>query len=137
MAVLFSKNNCLTTPWLNLLTKLLFNLVLSAIIFDKIYKKRHIHVISEDLIKCHTKLHWEKGKPLGSIDCMGKQQSRFYWSCSSVVIKDTTPMTPSSAWEELLFSNVKTYNPWSLRNRKIRGNLLQTLHRHLTPAVVR
>jgi len=39
-------------------------------------------------------LNWEKGKPSGSIACMGKQQPRFYWSCSSVVMKDDTQLTP-------------------------------------------
>ena len=39
-------------------------------------------------------LNWEKGKPSVSIACMGKQQPRFNWSCSSVVMKDATPLTP-------------------------------------------
>jgi len=31
-------------------------------------------------------LNWWKGKPSGSIACTRKQQPRFYWSCSSVVM---------------------------------------------------
>jgi len=33
-------------------------------------------------------INWWKGKPSGSIACTRKQQPRFYWSCSSVVIND-------------------------------------------------
>jgi len=38
--------------------------------------------------------NWWEGKPSGSTAGMGKQQPRFYWSCSSMVIKDATPLTP-------------------------------------------
>jgi len=48
-------------------------------------------------------LNWWKGKPSGSIACTWKRQSRFYWSCSSVVMNDATPLTPPSAWAELHF----------------------------------
>ena len=44
-----------------------------------------------------------KGKALKSIACTRKQQHRFYWSCSSVVMNDATPLTPPSAWAELHF----------------------------------
>jgi len=37
-------------------------------------------------------LNWWKGKPSGSIACTRKQQPRFYWSCSSVVMNDATPL---------------------------------------------
>jgi len=37
--------------------------------------------------------NWWKGKPSGSIACTRKQQPRFYWSCSSVVMNDATPHT--------------------------------------------
>jgi len=36
-------------------------------------------------------INWWKGKPSGSIACTRKQQSRFYWSCSAVVMNDATP----------------------------------------------
>jgi len=49
------------------------------------------------------KTNWWKGKPSGSIACTRKQQPRFYWSCSSVVMNDATPLTPTSAWAELHF----------------------------------
>ena len=48
-------------------------------------------------------LNWWKGKPSGSKVCTRKQQPRFYWSCSSVVMNDDTPLTPPSAWAELHF----------------------------------
>jgi len=84
---------------------------------------------------CHSYLlNWWKGKPSGSIACTRKQQPRFYWSCSSVVMNDATPLTPPSAWAELHFqmSTTYMYTPWSLRTRKIwlhndvvRGDFLQ------------
>jgi len=49
------------------------------------------------------KINWWKGKPPGSIACTRKQQARFFWSCSSVVMNDATPLTPPSAWAELHF----------------------------------
>ena len=66
-------------------------------------------------------INWWKGKPSGSIACTRKQQPRFYWSCSSVVMNDATPLTPPSAWAELHFqmSTTYMYTPWSLRTRKI------------------
>jgi len=50
-----------------------------------------------------VQLNWWKGKPSGSIACTRKLQPRFYWSCSSVVMNDATPLTPPSAWAELHF----------------------------------
>jgi len=50
-----------------------------------------------------TIINWWKGKPSGSIACTRKQQPRFYWSRSSVVLNDATPLTPPSAWAELHF----------------------------------
>jgi len=44
----------------------------------------HIEVL---LKFAHIALNWWKGKPSGSIACTRKQQPRFYWSCSSVVMK--------------------------------------------------
>ena len=35
-------------------------------------------------------INWWKGKHSGSIACTRKQQPRFYWSCSSVVMNDAT-----------------------------------------------
>jgi len=49
------------------------------------------------------KLNWWKGKPSGIIACTRKQQPRFYWSRSSGVMNDATPLTPPSAWAELHF----------------------------------
>ena len=37
-------------------------------------------------------LNWWKEKPSGSIACTRKQQPRFYWSCSSVVMNDATKL---------------------------------------------
>jgi len=48
-------------------------------------------------------INWWKGKPSESIACTRTQQPRFYWSCSSVVMNDATPLTPPSAWAELYF----------------------------------
>jgi len=42
-----------------------------------------------------------KGKPSGSLACTRKQQPRFYWSRSSVVMHDASPLTPPNAWAEL------------------------------------
>ena len=53
--------------------------------------------------KCCRVLNWWKGKPSGNIACTRKQQPRFYWSCSSVVMNDATPPTPPCAWVELHF----------------------------------
>jgi len=39
-----------------------------------------------------------KGKALRKHSLHEKQQPRFYWSCSSVVMNDATPLTPPSAW---------------------------------------
>jgi len=84
-------------------------------------------------------LNWWKGKPPGSIACTRKRQPRFYWSCSSVVMNDATPLTPPNAWAELHFqmSTTYMYTPWSLRTRKIwlhndvvRGDFLQPPNRH-------
>ena len=74
------------------------------------------------LLKISVFLNWWKGKPSGSKACTRKQQPRFYWSCSSVVMNDdATPLTPPSAWAELHFQMLTTYmyTPWSLRTRKI------------------
>jgi len=84
-------------------------------------------------------LNWWKGKPSESKACTRKQQPRFYWSCSSVVMNDATSLTPPSAWAGLHFQMWTTYmyTPWSLRTRKIwlhidvvRGDFLQPPHRH-------
>jgi len=60
--------------------------------------------------------NWWKGKPSGSIACTRKQQPRFYWSCSSVVMNDATPLTPPSAWAELHFKckqhTCTLHDPW-------------------------
>ena len=46
-----------------------------------------------------------KGKALRKHSLHEKKHPRFYWSCSSVVIKDATALTPPSAWAER-FPNV-------------------------------
>ena len=77
---------------------------------------------SLNISSIYTKiLNWWKGKPSGSIACTRKQQPLFYWSCSSVVMNDATPLTPPSAWAELHFQMLTTYmyTPWSPRTRKI------------------
>ena len=43
-------------------------------------------------------LNWWKGKPSGSIACTRKQKPRFYWSCSSVVTNDATPLCLSNRY---------------------------------------
>jgi len=55
------------------------------------------------IVTCFCFINWWKGKPSGSIACAIKQQPRFYWSRSSVVMNDATPLTPPSAWAELYF----------------------------------
>ena len=37
---------------------------------------------------------------LKKLACTRKQQPRFYWSCSSVIMNDATPLTPPIAWAE-------------------------------------
>ena len=49
--------------------------------------------------------NWWMGKPSESKACMEKQQHRFYWSCSSVEMKDATPLTPKRMIGTL-FANV-------------------------------
>jgi len=46
------------------------------------------------LVKTVYDIKLMKGKATGSIACTRKQQPRFYWSCSSVVKNDATPLTP-------------------------------------------
>jgi len=53
--------------------------------------------------------NWWKGKPLENIACTRKQQLRFYWSCSSVVMNDATPLTPPSALCLDSVANVQSY----------------------------
>ena len=52
---------------------------------------------------------------------MRKQQPRFFLiSCSLVVMKDATPLTPPPAHERnSIFKCKQTYSQWSLRTRKI------------------
>jgi len=54
------------------------------------------------------------GKPSWSIVCTRKQQPRFYWNCSPVVMNDATPLTPPSAWEKLSLSNVNNIHVHSM-----------------------
>jgi len=61
---------------------------------------RYMHVLTA-IFLANNKLM--KGKASGSIACTRKQQPRFYWSCSSVVMNYATPLTPPSAWAELHF----------------------------------
>jgi len=61
-------------------------------------------------------LNWWKGKPSGSIDCTRKQQPRFYWSFSLVVINDTTPLTPLAHERNSIFKckqhTCTLHDPW-------------------------
>jgi len=59
-------------------------------------------------------LNWWKGKPSGSIACTRKQQPRFYWSCSSVVLNDATLLTPPKRMSRTPFSNVKNIHVHSM-----------------------
>jgi len=64
------------------------------------------------------KLNWwkGKGKPPGSITCTRKQQPRFYWSCSSVVMNDVTPLNPLLHERNSMFKSKQhtctLHNPW-------------------------
>jgi len=55
-----------------------------------------------------------KGNPSGSKACMVKQQSRFYWSCSSVEMKDVTPLTPLAHERNSIFKCKQhtIHDPW-------------------------
>jgi len=61
-------------------------------------------------------LNWWKGKPSGSIACTRKQQPRFYWSCSSVVMNDATPLTPLAHERNSIFkckqNTCTLHDPW-------------------------
>ena len=50
---------------------------------------------------------WNKRNYSGSSVCKGQWQSRFYWSCLSMVMKDAKPMTHLCAWAKLTFFFVK------------------------------
>jgi len=61
-------------------------------------------------------LNWWKGKPSGSIAYTRKQQPRFYWSCSSVVMNNATPMTPLAHAQNSIFKckqhTCTLHGPW-------------------------
>ena len=65
-------------------------------------------------------LNWWKGKPSGSIACTRKQQPRFYWSCSSVVMNDATPLTPLAHKQNSIFKckqyTCTLHDPWGPEN---------------------
>jgi len=82
---------------------------------------RHLGITREQRI-----LNWWKGKPSGSIACTRKQQPRFYWSCSSVVMNNATPLTPPSARAELYFQI-------SIRRRTHRLILFYKMYHALAP----
>ena len=60
--------------------------------------------------------NWWKGKPSGNIACTRKQQPRFYWSRSSVVMNDAEPLTPPSAKRNSIFKckqhTCTLHDPW-------------------------
>jgi len=61
------------------------------------------------------KINWWKGKPSGSIACTRKQKLRFYWSCSSIVMNDATPLTPlAPRMSGTPFSNVNNIHVHSM-----------------------
>ena len=55
-------------------------------------------------------------KPSGSIACTRKQQPRFYWSGSSVVMNDATPLTPLAHEQSSIFKckqhTCTVHDPW-------------------------
>jgi len=55
-------------------------------------------------------LNWERETPPVSITCVGKKQPRFYWRCSSVVMKGATPLTLPSAWTEIHALDIVCHN---------------------------
>jgi len=60
------------------------------------YARKYLVPFTKPMLKMVW--NWWKGKPSGSTACTRKQQPRFYWNCSSVVMNDATPLTPPSAW---------------------------------------
>jgi len=64
------------------------------------------------------KFYWEKEKSLGSKDCMWTITASVYWSCSSMVTKDTTPLKPPGAWAEFYFKCTQQtiHDPWGPEN---------------------
>jgi len=97
------------------------------------------------LVKTVYDIKLMKGKATGSIACTRKQQPRFYWSCSSVVKNDATPLTPLAHERNSIFKckqhTCTLHDPrgpkkiW-LHNDVVRGDFLQPPHRHLTPDVL-
>jgi len=61
--------------------------------------------------------------------CTRKQQPRFYWSCSSVVMNDATPPTPPSAW--VVTRTIKFHTRLSIK--RVGTFLYQTPHIHIGP----
>ena len=64
-------------------------LVILSIDFYLLFYTEHMIVL---FCFVEVLLNWWKGKPSGSIACTWKQQPRFYWSCSSAVMNDATPL---------------------------------------------
>jgi len=50
-----------------------------------------------------VKFQLRKGKAPRKHSLHGKKQPRFYWSCSSTVIKDATPLTPIAHERDSIF----------------------------------
>jgi len=119
---------------------------LKSHIRSQLYPKVKINVLTHNRLADHKKitsvciiLNWWKGKPSGSIVCTRKQQPRFYWSCSSVVMYDATPLTPLAHAQNSIFKckqqTCTLHDPWGpekiwLHNDVVRGDFLQPPHRH-------
>ena len=69
-----------------------------------------------------------KGNPSWNIACIGKQQPRFYFSCSSEVMKDATQWRPLA--HERIFFNVNNIQSMIVHNVVVRGDILQPPNRH-------
>jgi len=74
------------------------------------------------------------GKPSGSIACTRKQQPRFYWSCSSLVMNDATPPRPLAHKRSSIFKckqhTCTLHDPWGPENITTHNKLIETNKLH-------
>jgi len=70
-----------------------------------------------------------KGKALKKHSMHGKKQPWFYWSCSSVVMKDAAPLTPP------LFLNVNNIQSMIPENQKNKTTQWWSTRRHYTATI--
>ena len=61
----------------------------------------------------YVKFNWSKESPQKPYPAW-ENSNQFYWSCSSVVMNDDTPLTTPSAWAELYFQSKQHIinDPW-------------------------